>query len=104
KDFQQQFTADGKTIAVEEHYTVGKPATLVQSLRDALAHTPDLIYFPGYANDASTLLTDLPTSGPFATLPVLGCDALYEPGGYQRSSLAALFHLHFIGLAYPDEW
>jgi eukaryotic-like serine/threonine-protein kinase len=104
QDFKKQFTADGNTIAVEKHYTVGKPATLVQPLNDALTHNPDLIYFSGYASDASTLLTDLPTSGQFATLPVLGGDALYELGAYQSSSRAAGFRLHFTSFAYPDEW
>ena len=64
----------------------------------------DLIYFSGYASDASTLLTDLPTSGQFAKLPVLGGDALYELGGYQSSSHAAGVRLRFTTFAYPDEW
>jgi ABC-type branched-subunit amino acid transport system substrate-binding protein len=63
-----------------------------------------MIYFAGYASDASTLLANLPTAGPLANLPVVGANALYELGGYQSSATAALFHLHVTALAYPDEW
>lgn len=106
KDFSDQFLADGNSnqIVATEHYTVGKPGTLPTLLQDALSHAPDMIYFSGYAADMSTLLTNFPTSGPFATLPVLGGDALYELGGYGSSSHAAGFHLHFTTFAYPDEW
>src|SRR6266566_2715660 len=102
--FKTQFTADGNTIAVTENYTVGKPNNFNQLLSDAEAHNPDLIYFSGYATDASVLLTDLPTSGQFANLQVMGGDALYELGGYQSSSHAAGVRLHFTTFAYPDEW
>ncbi|HZS75370.1 MAG TPA: protein kinase [Ktedonobacteraceae bacterium] len=107
QDFIQAFKADGNTVLATENYTVGKPATLVPALNDALTHTnpaPDVIYFSGYASDASVLLTDLPTTGQFATLPVMGGDALYELGGYQSSARAAGFRLHFTTFAYPDEW
>ena len=102
--FKTQFTADGNTIAVTENYTVGKPNNFNQLLSDAKAHNPDLIYFSGYAADASVLLTDLPASGQFANLQVMGGDALYELGGYQSSSHAAGVRLHFTTFAYPDEW
>src|SRR5215467_271584 len=81
-DFSRQFKADGNTIAVTENYTVGPGGRgkLPTLLQDALSHNPDLIYFSGYANDVSVLLTNLPTSGPFASLQVMGGDALYELG------------------------
>jgi eukaryotic-like serine/threonine-protein kinase len=102
--FSTQFTADGNQIVATEKYTVGKPSNFTQLLNDAETHNPDLIYFAGYANDASVLLTDLPTSGPIANLQIMGGDALYELGGYTSSASGARVRLHFTSFAYPDEW
>jgi serine/threonine protein kinase len=102
QDFKNQFTADGNTIAATETYTVGKPATLPAALQDALSKHPDVIYFSGYADDASILLTDLPPN--IGNLPIMGGDALYELGGYPSSARAGFSHLHFTAFAYPDEW
>jgi len=102
--FRAQFTADGKQIVATETYTVGKTTNFPQLIADAEKYNPDLIYFAGYANDANELLKDLPTSGPLATTPVLGGDALYETGGYQNSLHAAASRLNFTSFAYPDEW
>lgn len=107
KDFTDQFQADGGTVLATEEYTVGQSAGIVAKLQDALAHTnppPDALYFSGYASDISTLLSNLPTSGPFANLPVMGGDALYELGGYQPSALIAWNRLHFTSFTYPDVW
>jgi ABC-type branched-subunit amino acid transport system substrate-binding protein len=104
QDFSNQFTKDGNQIVVTEKYTVGKPDNFVQLLNDAETHNPDLIYFSGYAADASVLLTDLPTTGPFANLQVMGGDALYELGGYQSSSHANGVRMRFTTFAHPDEW
>jgi serine/threonine protein kinase len=103
KDFSQQFTTDGNTIAVTETYTVGKPATLPGALQDALKHHPDLIYFSGYASDLGTLLTDLVSLGTPPTLLVLGGDALYELD-YPSSAQAGFNRLRFTTFAYPDQW
>ncbi len=105
-DFSRQFKADGNTIVVTENYTVGATGRgkLPALLQDALSHNPDLIYFSGYSNDISVLLTNLPTSGPFANLQILGGDALYELGGYPSSARAGFNRLHFTAFAYPDEW
>ncbi len=101
QDFLQEFQKDGGQKVAEEKYTVGKPDTLPSALQDALKNNPDLIYFSGYANDISTLLSN-PLPG---DLPVLGGDALYELGGYSSSAHASGFtHLHFTAFAYPDEW
>ena len=101
--FRTQFTADGNKIAVEEKYIVGKPS-FTQLLQDAEIHSPDLIYFAGYANDASVLLTDLQAPGQPANLQIMGGDALYELGGYTSSAHGAASRLHFTTFAYPDEW
>jgi serine/threonine protein kinase len=105
-DFSQQFVADGNHIVVTENYTVGSQGQgkLPQLLQDALSHNPDLIYFSGYSTDISVLLTNLPTSGPFASLQVLGGDALYEVNGYSTSAHANFARLRFTSFAYPDEW
>ncbi len=104
-DFSSKFTADGNQIVKTEEYTVGQKgqAALPQLLQDAESKNPDMIYFSGYAADIGTLLTDLPTSGPYANLPVMGGDALYELG-YPSSARAGFSHLHFTSFAYPDEW
>ncbi len=102
--FRTQFTADGNQIVATETYTVNKPVNFPQLLSDAESHNPDLIYFAGYANDASTLLSELPTSGPFANLQIMGGDALYELGGYQSSANVSAGRMRFTSFAYPDEW
>ena len=103
--FTSQFTADGNTVLKTENYTVGSAghAQLPQLLQDAENQNPDLIYFSGYAADVSILLTDLPTSGPYASLPIMGGDALYELG-YPSSARNGFSHLRFTAFAYPDEW
>jgi serine/threonine protein kinase/ABC-type branched-subunit amino acid transport system substrate-binding protein len=101
--FKSQFTQDGNQIVATELYTVGKPDTLPQLLSDATTHAPNLIYFAGYASDASVLLTDLPTSG-LASVPIMGGDALYEVGGYGSSFHAGATNLNFTTFAYPDQW
>lgn len=106
-DFTAQFQADGHTVLTTEHYTVGQAPTIVSALQDALTHTnpaPDALYFSGYASDISTLLTNLPTSGQFANLQVMGGDALYELAGYQPSSRISWNRLHFSSFTYPDVW
>ncbi len=102
KDFSDQFTADGNRIAVTEQYTVGPTGRgqLGQLVTDALSHNPDLIYFSGYADDVSVLLTNLPSGN----IMVMGGDALYQLGGYQTSSRANFNRLRFTAFAYPDQW
>jgi eukaryotic-like serine/threonine-protein kinase len=102
--FSTQFTKDGKQVVATESYTVGKTANFSQLLNDAATHNPDLIYFAGYANDASQLLKDLPTSGPLASAQIMGGDALYEIGGYGSSLHGTASRLNFTTFAYPDEW
>ncbi|GCE11303.1 protein kinase domain-containing protein [Tengunoibacter tsumagoiensis] len=101
QDFARKFTDDGKSIVVQEKYTVGKPQMLPGLLKDALSKEPDLIYFSGYSSDLSILLENLPAG---STLPILGGDALYELGGYPPEARSGFKHLHFTAFAYPDEW
>ena len=101
QDFKQSFVSGGGQIVVEENYTVKKPSTLPTAVSDALAHNPDLLYFSGYADDVSTLLSNLPVGN---NLSVMGGDALYELGGYQSTARANFSRLRFTAFAYPDEW
>jgi eukaryotic-like serine/threonine-protein kinase len=103
--FTTQFTADGNKILATENYTVGQSghAALPGRLQDALSKNPDIIYFAGHASDVGIILSNLPTSGPFATLPILGGDALYELN-YPSSASSGFSHLRFTAFAYPDEW
>ncbi len=104
--FSNQFQHDGNTIVVTESYTVGPSgrAALPGLLHDAESKNPDLIYFAGYASDAGILLANLPTSGPYAHLAVMGGDALYELKGYPPSAGPGFNRLRFTSFAYPDEW
>ncbi len=103
--FSAQFTADGNKILATENYTIGQAghAAIPRLLQDAESKNPNIIYFSGYAADISVLLSNLPTSGPYATLPIMGGDALYELN-YPASARAGFLHLRFTAFAYPDEW
>lgn len=106
-DFVGQFQADGGHVLVTEKYTVGNAASLVAALQDAQKYTnpvPDVLYFSGYASDISTLMTDLPTTGPWANVQIMGGDALYELSGYQSSSRINWTRMHFTSFTYPDVW
>jgi serine/threonine protein kinase len=103
QDFSQQFQADGNTIVATENYTVGKTGNIPSLLQDALSKNPDMIYFSGYSSDVGALLSNLPANTP-SKLTVMGGDALYELGGYPKSSRAQFNRLRFTAFAYPDEW
>jgi eukaryotic-like serine/threonine-protein kinase len=107
-DFAGQFQADGHTILATEKYTVGNASSIVAALQDSLKNysspAPDVLYFSGYASDISTLMTDLPTTGAWGKVQIMGGDALYELSGYQTSSRITWNRLHFTSFTYPDVW
>jgi serine/threonine protein kinase/ABC-type branched-subunit amino acid transport system substrate-binding protein len=106
-DFAGQFQADGGNIILTEKYTVGNASSVASALQDALKNAnpvPDILYFSGYASDLSTLMTDLPTSGPWGNVQIMGGDALYELSGYQSSSRISWSRVHFTSFTYPDAW
>jgi serine/threonine protein kinase len=99
-DFTQQLTADGGT-AIQEPYKRGQASTIQSAVQQALQQKPDLIYFAGYSDDVSSLLSALNAANAPANLDVLGGDALYILSGYHGVSLS---RLRFTAFAYPDEW
>lgn len=106
-DFDARFRADGGTILATEKYTVGQTASVAAALQSALKSTataPDVLYFSGYSSDISTLMTDLPTSGPWGKVQIMGGDALYELSGYQSSAQISWTRVHFTSFTYPDAW
>ena len=106
-DFVGRFQADGGKVLTTEKYTVGNSASIVAALQDAEKYTnpvPDMLYFSGYASDISTLMTDLPTTGPWGNVQIMGGDALYELSGYQSSSRINWTRVHFTSFTYPDVW
>lgn len=101
RGFIQEYTAEGGTIVSEQLYTVGQPGTIPASLQEVLAENPDIIYFAGYSDDVSVLLSNPLPEG----LPVLGGDALYQLEGYSQTARVSGFrHLRLTAFAYPDEW
>ncbi|MBV9229661.1 MAG: hypothetical protein JOZ18_10145, partial [Chloroflexi bacterium] len=84
-----------------ENYTRGQPNGIQTGVLDALKNSPDLIYFSGYPNDVSTVLTTLNANNAPPNLKVLGGDALYELGGYQGGFGD---RLRFSAFSYPDQW
>src|SRR5579883_329088 len=106
-DFAGQFQADGGNILATEKYTVGNAGSVASALQDALKNAnpvPNILYFSGYASDLSTLMTDLPTNGPWGNVQIMGGDALYELSGYQSSSRISWTRVHFTSFTYPDLW
>lgn len=106
-DFAGQFQADGGNIILTEKYTVGNAGSVASALQDALKNAnpvPNILYFSGYASDLSTLMTDLPSSGPWGNVQIMGGDALYELSGYQSSSKISWPRVHFTSFTYPDAW
>lgn len=96
-DYGYQFFVDTKT------YTVGNPATL-QGILDPLLlqYDPDLIYFAGYPNDLITLAHQLPQTGHYASLKIMGGDSLYAVNVQYPSSVYK--RLLFTADAFPDVW
>jgi ABC-type branched-subunit amino acid transport system substrate-binding protein len=91
-DFEQQFVNDGKAVVAVENYSIGHQEMIAGLLQDAFNKNPDLIYFSGNANDASSLMGDLPTTGQYAHLQVMGAGLFTN---YPASLKPRLNRLHF---------
>jgi eukaryotic-like serine/threonine-protein kinase len=102
-DFERQLVRDGfphpheETFKTDDKNNKANFATLIQ---DALnKYNPDAFYFASASNaDTGAFQDGLPTSGPFANLPVISGDAGYSAhkNAYNR--------WYFLAYAYPDEW
>jgi len=86
-----------------ETYISRHPKTIWADLDGALQLHPDLIFFSGYSGDVSILLAHLPTTGSFASLLVLGGNALSQLGGYPPNT-SGFDRLRFVAASFPDEW
>ena len=86
-------------------YPVDNQAQIQQAAQQAFALRPDAIYCACYAVELSVVLEELPTSGPLASLQIIGGDAAYQLGDYSalgKSRLAS--HVSFVGFGYPGAW
>ncbi len=94
--FEMNFKGESVT---SKAYAIGDDNDLLNAVKDALRSHPDLIYFAGYARDASTLLLYL-DSQHSATL-LMGGDALFIPGDYTPAAKNSNFHnFYFTSFTY----
>lgn len=106
--FIKQILPQAKVI--KEFYTIGKTTEeeMGAYLSDAFRQAPDLnlVYFSGYAGDASLLINRLPPVQLYPDLKLMGGDALYDTGSYITKNFppAAFGRLYFSTFAYPDSW
>jgi eukaryotic-like serine/threonine-protein kinase len=85
--FENQFKNDGNSVLKEEPFTTNHLGNIGALIQDALTTNPDVLYFTTRDDIDSAKFQDaLPTSGPFAQLPVLAGDAGYviHKAGYGR--------------------
>jgi ABC-type branched-subunit amino acid transport system substrate-binding protein len=105
-DFAGQFQAAGGTILQTQKYTVGDSASVLTALKAALLTqvVPDAIYFAGYSDDLSVLMTYLAQKHVWPHVQIIGGDALYQIHGYASSSAPVWNRVHFTAFAYPNTW
>lgn len=106
-DFSTRYLADGGKILKKELYTVNNAASVEAALSDALTYTnpvPDTIYFAGYAQDLSVLMTSMAQKNSWPAVQIIGGDGLYELQGYQGPSRPVWNRVHFTAFAYPGVW
>lgn len=81
-------------------YTIGTPSSIADQMDTALQQKPDLIYFAGYVNEASAVLTHLPAcQSKTQCLLVLGGDALDVQGDYSLDAFKNYGRLRFTAFA-----
>jgi eukaryotic-like serine/threonine-protein kinase len=98
-DFEAQFVRDGYSLH-EETFSTDKTKDFSLLIQNALnKYHPDAFYFTSDSGaDTASFQDALPTSGPFANLPVISGNASYVA---RKNSYKRWF---FTGFAYPDEW
>ncbi len=97
KAFMQHYQdASHRLIHTPFIYTIGTPSTIADQMNTALQQKPDLIYFAGYVNEASVVLTHLPAcQANGQCLLVLGGDALDSQGDYSLDAFKNYGRLRF---------
>jgi ABC-type branched-subunit amino acid transport system substrate-binding protein len=102
--FEKYFVDADHTIILQANYTKGHPETLPALVKQAIALHPDLLYFSGYASDASMVLKNLPACTPTSCLLVMGGEAFYLQADYALDDLANYTRLRFTSFAFPGLW
>lgn len=102
--FEKYFSDADHTIILQANYTKGHPETLPELTKRAAALQPDLLYFSGYASDASMVLKNLPACTQSSCLLVMGGEAFYLQADYALDDLANYTRLRFTSFAFPDLW
>jgi ABC-type branched-subunit amino acid transport system substrate-binding protein len=102
--FVKYFADADHRIIVQENYVKGHPETLPELAKQAIAQHPDLLYFSGYAGDASVVLKSLPACNPGSCLLVMGGEAFYLQADYALDDLANYTRLRFTSFAFPGLW
>ena len=90
--FKKQFTAGGGTIVGEEGF-VSKDTDFNAVLTRIKGQTFDVIYLPGYYNEASLIIKQARDLG--ITAPVLGGDGFDSPTMLERAGAKALNDVYF---------
>lgn len=102
--FAKYFSDADHTVILRANYTKGHPETLPALVKQAVALHPDLLYFSGYASDASIVLKNLPACTPTSCLLVMGGEAFYLQADYALDDLANYTRLRFTSFAFPGLW
>lgn len=103
KAFEKHFSTPGHKIIETPTYTIGNTNGLLNQVNSVLTAHPDLdlIYFAGYARDASPVLLNLESQ--HATTRLMGGDALFIPGDYTQAAKNSNFkNLYFTSFTYID--
>ena len=102
--FVKYFSDANHTVIMQANYVKGHPESLPALVKLALAQHPDLLYFSGYASDASMVLKNLPACTSTSCLLVMGGEAFYLQADYALNDLANYTRLRFTSFAFPGLW
>ncbi len=102
--FVKYFSDADHKIILQADYVKGHPEALPALVKRAVAQRPDLLYFSGYASDASMVLKNLPACTANSCLLVMGGEAFYLQADYALDDLANYTRLRFTSFAFPGLW
>jgi ABC-type branched-subunit amino acid transport system substrate-binding protein len=95
---------DGKVVTNTYTYVKGDPNTIDVQMNTVLQQQPDLIYFAGYVDDVSVVLSHLTAcQNHQQCLLVMGGDALYVQGNYSLQDFKNYDHLLFTSFAFQPQ-